>query len=240
MGKQQDRHATTQIKVLVVDDHPLIREGLAKILSLETDMVIVGYASDGEEALVQVKSLTPDVVLLDINLPGINGFQVAHQLKKRRAGVAIVVLTAYHDTQQVLMAMRVGASAYCAKNICLDTLIAIIRDVANGQYVIDGERMTRQEAQSWVHRRAAERIGPYTDDPEHGFIPLSRRETEILTAVTQGLSNKEIASVFCISQQTVKNHMTSILRKLHVEDRTQAAVMALRHGWVRIEDDETQ
>lgn len=224
------------IKVLIVDDHPLFREGLMKALSLEDDIHVLGHSEDGENALRVIQKLNPDVILLDVNLPGINGLQVARQLKSENASVSIVMLTAYHDTQQVIYAMRAGASAYCNKDIRPEHLVEVIRDTANGAYVVDEKRMDKRALEDWIQSHIESiSSGAYIDGDEQ-FVPLSPREMEILQAVTNGLSNKEIASKLRISQQTVKNHMTSILRKLNVDDRTQAAVKALRHGWVRIHD----
>jgi DNA-binding NarL/FixJ family response regulator len=174
-------------------------------------------------------------ILLDVNLPSMNGLQVTRQLKSERIGVGIVLLTAYHDVAQVLHAMRAGASAYCAKTISPEDLITLIRDVAGGLYVIDEERLDERELENWINSNIEAISKPYMIDADEHFIPLSQREMEILQFVTYGLSNKEIATRLAISQQTVKNHMTSILKKLNVEDRTQAAVTALRYGWVRID-----
>ena len=162
------------------------------------------------------------------------GLQVARQLKAERSGIAVVFLTAYHDSQQVLHAMRAGASAYCPKDIMPDELIEVIRDVARGYYIVGTRGWTRRKCKAGSARTSKRMSGPYIVDPDEHYIPLSPRELEILQFVTNGMSNKEIASRLGISQQTVKNHMTSILKKLNVQDRTQAAVTALRHGWVRI------
>lgn len=236
MSTREDNHNKPKINVLIVDDHPLFREGLQKALSLEDDIKVIGFSADGQQALRLVNQLKPHVILLDVNLPSLNGLQVARHLKNEQTEAAIVMLTAYHDKQQVLYAMRAGASAYCAKDVRPEDLVDIIRDVATGVYVVDDKRMDKRALREWMLKNIAEMTSPYTVDPDEHFIPLSPREMEILDAVTHGMSNKEIAQKLGISQQTVKNHMTSILRKLNVEDRTQAAVMALRHGWVRIED----
>ena len=236
MNNRDERRSRKIISVLIVDDHPLFRDGLHKTLELEDDIKVVGQSQDGEGALASARQLQPDVVVLDINLPGINGLQVARQLKADRAGVSVVVLTAYHDIQQVIHAMRAGASAYCAKDIFPEDLVSIIRDVAAGYYIVHDSRMDEREFENWINGRVEEMTGPYTTDPEEHFIPLSPREMEILQFVVRGLSNKEIASELQISHQTVKNHMTAILKKLNVQDRTQAAVTALRSGWVRIQD----
>ena len=231
-----DREDQRQISILIVDDHPLFRDGLQQALALEDDLNVIGQSEDGEDALRAARRLQPDVILLDINLPLLNGLQVARQLKAERTNTAIIVLTAYHDSQQVLHAMRAGASAYCSKDVTPDELIEIIRDVASGLYVVESERMDERALESWIQSNVEAMSGPYIIDAEEHYIPLSPREMEILQYVTNGLSNKEIAMKLRISQQTVKNHMTSILKKLNVEDRTQAAVNAIRRGWVRIKD----
>lgn len=228
--------APRKINVMIVDDHPLFREGLEKALSLEDDLVTVGFATTGREALHLIHKLRPDVVLLDVNLPDMNGIQIAREIKSEDGDIAVVILTAYHEQEQVLYAMRAGAAAYCAKDIKPDDLVEIIRDVAKGLFIVQDQRMEREALDEWIKKMIEALIGPYVEEPEQRFIPLSPRETEILVSVTHGMSNKEIASELGISQQTVKNHMTSILRKLNVEDRTQAAVTAIRHGWVRLND----
>lgn len=234
MNESKERPA--RISVLIVDDHPMFRDGLKQALELEEDIVVVGYSDEGEDAIRKARLLRPDVILLDINLPGMNGFQVARQIKSERPDMAVVVLTAYHDIQQVVHAMRAGASAYCSKEVTPDELVEIVRETVRGYYVVGGERLDQRALESWIQASIEAMSGPYVIDAEEHFVPLSPREMEILQFVTHGLSNKEIALKLRISQQTVKNHMTSILKKLNVEDRTQAAVNALRRGWVRLED----
>jgi DNA-binding NarL/FixJ family response regulator len=236
MNDREEQRHERRISILIVDDHPLFRDGLQQALSLEDDLNVIGQSEDGEDALRATRKLQPDVVLLDINLPLMNGLQVARTLKAERTNTAIIVLTAYHDSQQVLHAMRAGASAYCSKDVTPDELIEIIRDVASGLYVVENERMDERALESWIQSNIEAMSGPYIIDAEEHYIPLSPREMEILQFVTNGLSNKEIAMKLRISQQTVKNHMTSILKKLNVEDRTQAAVNAIRRGWVRLKD----
>ncbi len=234
-GMTNTNERSTTIRILIVDDHPLFRDGLASALKLEDDLVVVGQCSDGDQALTAVKRLNPDVVLLDINLPSVNGLQVARQIRSERSAAAVVMLTAYHDEEQVIHAMRSGAAAYCPKDIDSERLIEVIRSVARGFFIINDRLLRAEDVQSWITTRVDGMAKPYTVDGQEHFIPLSPREVEILQFVTNGLSNKEIAFRLSISQQTVKNHMTSILRKLNVQDRTQAAVTALRHGWVRID-----
>ena len=236
MTDRQSRRAQHPISVLIVDDHPMFRDGLRMALELEEDIRVLGQCSNGEEAVRAAFELKPDVVLLDINLPVMNGLQVTRLMKTGDEHIAIVVLTAYHDAEQVLHAMRAGASAYCPKDITPEALVDVIRSAAAGEYIVGGEHMDPVTLENWINLNVEAITGPYMMDSNEHYLPLSPREMEILQFVTHGLSNKEIAGRLRISQQTVKNHMTSILKKLNVQDRTQAAVTALRHGWVRIED----
>jgi len=224
-----------RISVMIVDDHPLFLQGLRKVLREAEDIVVIGAAQDGEQALLMAQELTPDVVLLDINLPSMNGMQVARLLKADLPSVAIIMLTAYHDENQVLHAVRAGASAYYPKDVTVDTLLEAIRQVNEGLYVIEENILSKPELAEWITERFEE-IGAFWEGVEDMFMPLSGREMEILQLITRGMSNKEVALQLSISHQTVKNHMTSILRKLAVNDRTQAAVYALRKGWIRLQD----
>ncbi len=236
MSDSRELEALRKITILIVDDHPIMREGLRKLLELEQDIIVVGEAGTGEDALTTARQIQPDVVLLDINLPNLNGLQVTSLLKADRRRIAVVLLTAYDDEEQILHAMRAGASAYCPKDIATDRLMDVIRQVARGNFVIGGKVYNERGVQDWLNSKVEALGGPFVvDDGEH-FVPLSPREMEILRCVTRGLSNKEIAQELGISHQTVKNHMTSILDKLNVEDRTQAAVYALQRGWVRMSD----
>ncbi len=236
MAQHNQADALDKITVLIVDDHPLFREGLSKILSLEDDLDVVGEEDDGEKALTLARELQPDVVVIDINLPSMNGLQVTRQLKADRTGIAVITLTAYHDQEQVLHAMRAGASAYYPKDVEPSTLVDVVRQVVQGYYIVGDQIFDESGLRAWLDAGVEAATGPYMVDPGEHFVPLSPREMEILQFVTRGMSNKQIALELGISHQTVKNHMTSILKKLDVEDRTQAAVYALRRGWVRMQD----
>jgi DNA-binding NarL/FixJ family response regulator len=227
--------SVTGITVLIVDDHPVFLQGLRRILESEPDIQVIGAATDGREALDMACRLAPDVVLLDINLPSMNGMQVARQLKADLPGVAVVMLTAYHDENQVLHAVRAGASAYCSKDVVPDTLLDTIRQVSQGMYVIEENVLSKPELAEWITERF-DQFGAFWEGAEEMFTPLSKREMDILQLITRGMSNKEVGLELGISYQTVKNHMTSILRKMAVNDRTQAAIYALRKGWIRLQD----
>ncbi|MCC6803403.1 MAG: response regulator transcription factor, partial [Anaerolineae bacterium] len=185
----RERRTSSLISVLIVDDHPLFRDGLQKALELEDDIEVIGQCATGEDAVHFASKVQPTVVLLDINLPEMNGLQVARLLKAERPAIAIIFLTAYHDSQQVLHAMRAGASAYCPKDIMPDELIEVIRDVAKGFYIVGTLKMNVDEMQAWINMNVEALSGPYTVDPDELYIPLSPRELEILQFVTNGLSN---------------------------------------------------
>ena len=224
-----------EIQVLIVDDHPVFRDGLRNILATADDLVVVGEAEDGAEALNVAQTLQPDVIVMDINIPVLNGMQATRQIKSAHPDINVIMLTAYDDDEQIYHAIRSGASAYYAKDISPDFLVEAIRHVSQGKFVVGEQLMNQKEIEQWL-AKAYERFGGLLIDVDDKFMPLSPREMEILKLITRGLSNKEIAYTLGISHQTVKNHMTSILRKLDVEDRTQAAVFALRRGWVRLQD----
>lgn len=228
-----------KITIIVVDDHPLFRQGVIDSFSLEPDFEVIGQTDSGEKAYEIIKELQPDVAVLDVNLPGLNGQQLTRQMVLDKLVTKVVLLTAYDDTEQVIHAMRVGAHAYSAKDVEPEKLIKIIREVAEGFYFIGDVRMDENGVQNWLGQRVESTSRPYSD-PGEPFYPLSTREMEVLECVTLGLSNKEIATKLGISHQTVKNHVTAILRKLNVEDRTQAAVYSLRRGWVRLYDQDSE
>lgn len=226
---------TIPLKVVVVDDHPFFRQGVRDVLDKETDITVIAESGDGQEALELLRDIRPDVVLMDVNLPTMNGLQVTQKLKNQCPDVNVIILTAYDDEEQIYHAIRIGASAYFAKDVDPSHLLDTVRTVAEGYYVITSKRMTPSQAEQWL----LERYRRYGLKPEDTtFSPLTDREMEILEHIIEGLSNKEIAFQLSISQQTVKNHVTSILAKLNLADRTQAAIYALRHGWVRLPREE--
>ncbi|MCS7282191.1 MAG: response regulator transcription factor [Anaerolineae bacterium] len=225
-------------RVLIVDDHPFFREGLRQVIAAEEDLEVVGEAGDGEEALAMVRECSPDVVVMDVNLPKINGLEATQRIKDTFPDVQVVILTAYDDEEQVYHAVRFGASAYHAKDVEPHQLIRTIRLVRSGAYVVRNRVLNREQLAEWLQERYRQFGGELI--PEK-FLPspLSAREMEVLRLMVAGLTNKEIAYRLGISHQTVKNHVTAILSKLGVADRTQATVYALRHGWVPLRPPES-
>ena len=224
-----------QITLLVVDDHPLFRQGVVDALSLEPDMNVVAQTANGEEGLNLIRSLRPSVAVLDINLPGMNGQQITHQVTQEKLPTRIFLMTGYDDVEQAIHAVLAGAAAYCSKDLQPQNLPRIIREVADGKFVIGEQVFNRRELEQWVEDQMEGARRSYSE-PGSPFHPLSEREMEVLVCVVRGMSNKEIAGLLGISHQTVKNHVTAILRKFGVEDRTQAVVYALKRGWVTLKD----
>lgn len=221
-----------RITVMIVDDHPVFRQGLWNILAVHEDLHIVGEATDGPEAVERAQELLPDVVVMDINLPTLNGLQATRKLKALCPAVNVIMLTAYDDEEQVYHAIRAGAAAYYSKDVSPERLVDVIRHVSQGRYIIGETVLDEDGIGDWLLKEFRRFGGGVFDEEEQFLAPLSAREMEILELVIQGMSNREIAYHLGISHQTVKNHMTAILGKLGVADRTQAAVYALRHGWV--------
>jgi len=224
-----------EITLIVADDHPLFRQGVVEALSLEKDFHVVAQASNGEEAITLIRSLNPMVAIVDINMPGLNGQQVTHQVSADHLPTRIVLLTGYDDIEQAIHAVLAGAVGYCAKEIEPEVLARTVRAVTEGKYAIAGNIFNRRDLDRWIDEQMDGVRRSYSE-PGSPFHPLSDREMEVLSCVVRGMSNKEIAGLLGISHQTVKNHVTSILRKFSVEDRTQAVVYALKRGWVKLQD----
>lgn len=224
-----------KISLLVVDDHPLFRQGVVDSLALEMDMVVIGQAASGEDGLDLIRSLKPQIVLMDINLPGMNGQQITHLIVQDKLPTRVLLLTGYDEMEQAVHAALAGAAGYLAKDIEPENLMKAIRDVADGRFVFGTRVFSRRELDDWLVGQTEGARRSYSE-PGNPFHPLSDREMEVLNCVVRGMSNKEIANLLEISHQTVKNHVTSILRKFGVDDRTQAVIYALKRGWVTLKD----
>lgn len=223
----------SKIKILIIDDHPLFRQGIRWSLEDADDIEVVGEAENGQEAIKLTERLIPDVVLVDINLPGLNGLEVARVVKRRDPRVGIIVLSVYEDDDQLFQAIKVGAAAYSSKDVNPEDLLHYIREVARGRYLINEAVLAKPNVASRVLHQFRELAATEDEQTSALFAPLTSREIEILDCIARGLSNKEIANELSISGQTVKNHITSILSKLQVNDRTMAVIYAIKKGWIR-------
>lgn len=229
-----EKSGQKKIRVLVVDDHPLFRQGVRWALDAEPDIEVVGEAADGDQALQMALELSPDLVLSDVNIPGPDGVELVRSLKSALPRTMVILMTAYDDEDQLFDAVRVGAAAYFLKDLGPQELMESIRRVNQGEYLINENVLSKPLVASRVLKQFAD-LSPVDHDVEPLFVPLSNREIEVLDLIAHGKSNKEIARALGISDQTVKNHITSILRKLAVNDRTQAVVYAIRHGWIKMD-----
>ncbi len=224
-----------RIRLLLADDTALLRLGMRAALEHDgADFEVVGEAENGHQALEMTHEINPDVVLIDSTLSGVNGIEVTRLIKQQTPTVAMIIVTTFEDEEELFNAIKVGASAYLTMDVQPDDLTASVRRAHAGNYLINDSVLAKPLLASRVLRQFRElaSVGPET---EPIFIPLSAREVEVLEHIARGNSNKEIARNLGISDQTVKNHITSILRKLAVNDRTEAVVYALRHGWIKMD-----
>jgi DNA-binding NarL/FixJ family response regulator len=228
----------TDRRILIVDDHPLFRQGLRRQIEEGSGFTVVAEAGNGHEAIRQADIHRPDITMIDVQLPGVTGLNIARILKKQHPAMRIVILSMHIDDDRLFEAVRVGASAFLTKDVEGAELIRSLEQVAMGEQIINIAVLSRPDLARRVltEFRHLTGEGEPVDRPLTGSqrLPLSVREIEVLDCVAQGLSNKEIADALYITEQTVKNHMTSVLRKLAVDDRVQAVLCAVRNGWIEI------
>ena len=224
------------IRILIVDDHVLFRVGISNILAREADLEVVSEADDSRSAVDAALETSPDVVLMDISLPSPGGIETTARIKRELPSTAVIVLASAEDEDELFDAIKAGAAAFILKDVGPDDLVQIIRRVSNGEYLINDKVFSRPTVASRVLKEFRE-LAVYGSDAQPIFAPLSPREVEILDNIAQGMTNKQVAYALSISEQTVKNHMSSILRKLSVNDRTQAVVYAMRQGWIKMPED---
>jgi DNA-binding NarL/FixJ family response regulator len=222
-----------KIRVFLVDSQVLYREGMRTALAKEGDIEVVGESDDGEEALCQIKPLSPDVVILDSELPSLSGLDLTRQIRRHSPAISVIIMASHEDDDQLLLAIQAGAAGYVIKAISGQDLAHQVRKAYQGEYPINECLLTRPGVALRVLKQFQD-LMLVEKEIEPLISPLSRRETEILEYIAQGNSNKEIAHALGICNQTVKNHVTSIMRKLTANDRTHAVVLALRHGLIRI------
>ncbi len=214
------------VRVLIADDHPVVREGLRRLLSLEDDVEIVGEAGDGDSTVAMVERLDPDIVLLDIRMPGMDGFGALQRLQRLGKKTRVIVLTASEDKNEYVQAMKLGCSGIVLKQTAADLIIKSIRKVHAGEIWLDSHTTAA------VMRQFASPsdLGMPTGVRNRDRSPLSQREREIVALVAQGYKNKEMAEKLFISEQTVKNHLHNIFDKLGVSDRLELALYAIHKG----------
>ena len=207
------------IRVLIADDHHVVRRGLLFFLKTQKDIEVVGEAKNGLEAVELVASLKPDIVLMDLVMPEMDGIQATKKIKKQWPTIQVLMLTSFSDKDHVLPALQAGASGYQLKDIEPDELVESIRAIMRGEHTIHPEATTQLEE----GLRKEQNL-------QHVLNPLTPREQDVLAELTKGKSNREIASSLFVTEKTVKTHISNIFTKLEVQDRTQAALYAVKHG----------
>lgn len=215
-----------KISILITDDHTLVRQGIQDFLALEPDLVVVGETDSGENAVRMAAELAPDVILMDLVMPGIGGVEATRQVKQVSPHSQIIILTSYHEDEYIFPALRVGALSYVLKDIRPDALADTIRKAARGESVLHPR----------VAARVVQELRGTRQDTPNLFTQLTERELDVLRLIANGHSNAEIAQQLIISEKTVKGHVSNILSKLHMMDRTQAAIFAWQEGLVSRRD----
>ena len=212
-----------KIKVMIADDHELIREGLKQLLELDGDIVVVSEAGNGEECLEKLKKIKPDVLLLDINMPGQNGIDVLQKIRNRNVNTRVLILTVHNEIEYLLKAVDIGVNGYLMKDSSSEELKKAIYSVMNNENYIQPSLIP------FLNARLVAR-----DIDKEKIDALTRRELEVLIKIANGMSNKEIANHLHISERTVKNHISNIFKKIDVSDRTQAAVFTIRNNLIKL------
>lgn len=216
-----------KIKILIADDHAVVREGTRQILEQESDLEVIAEAVDGEEAIKLAGSFRPDIAIIDIAMPGIDGIEATREIKKLYPDISVLILTAYDDDQFVFGLLEAGAAGYLLKSVRGQELVDAVRQVHAGESVLH-PAIARKVLNRFV--TASEKSG------SSEVKPLSDRETEVLRLATQGLNNQDIADKLYLSLRTVQAHLGHIFNKLQVSSRTEAVVKALKEGWISLED----
>ncbi len=219
-AKRASGRAMAKIRVLLADDHTIFRKGLREIIDQQSDMTVVGEAKDGVEAVNNAEELAPDIILMDIKMPRLDGIGAAHLIIERDPEVSVIILTIYLEDEYVFEAIRAGAHGYILKDAGLEKMLEAIRAVHCGEIRIDPT----------IASKALMKLCLEAEDPQERIISLTKREKEILSFVVKGARNREIAEELLLSEQTVRNRLSGIFKKLGVRNRTEAALYAVREG----------
>lgn len=213
----------SKIKVMIADDHSMVREGIMNLLELDDNLDVVGFAKDGSDCIKKIPELNPDVLLLDINMPNMNGIEVLQELRERRSKVKVIMLTIHNEGEYILKAVDIGCAGYVLKDSDSNMLKKAIYTVYSGESFIQPDLIPVLNARLIKKEQEDEQLEK-----------LTKREIEVLILLSEGLFNKEIAYKLDISERTVKNHISNIFKKINVSDRTQAAVFAIKNNLVKL------
>ena len=216
------------MRVIIVDDDPIVAKSLSLILSVEADIEPIATGTRGDDAITLFEECLPDVLLIDIQMPGCDGLSAAEEILSRHPGARIVFLTTFSDDEYIVRALRLGTRGYLIKQD-ISTIAPALRSVMAGQVVLEGEVLERATTLGARHKSAGGTPQPETLSVEGALAPLTEREREVVRAVADGLDNREIADALCLSAGTVRNHISSILAKLGLKNRTQIAVFFYRN-----------
>jgi len=211
------------INIMITDDHSMIREGLKQLLELEGDYKVIAEASDGLECLSKLETITPDILLLDINMPNCNGLEVLERLRDRKSKVKVLILTVHNEVEYLIKATDIGINGYVLKDSSSDELKTAINAILQGETYIQPSLIPAMNARMVAR-----------DSDQEMLDSLTRRELDVLKNLAVGMYNKEIAQKLDISERTVKNHVSNIFKKISVADRTQAAIFAIRNNLIDI------
>jgi NarL family two-component system response regulator LiaR len=222
----------SKIRVLIVDDHPMVRQGLRTFLELHDEIEVMGEAANGLEAVELVRQLLPDVVLMDLVMPHLDGIAATRQIRALSPTTQVLALTSFAEDDKVFHAIEAGALGYLLKDVNPDDLVKAIQAAQRGEVQLHPD-ITKRLMQQVVARAGQPSAGERTNSGATDLAELTERELDVLRLIAKGLNNREIAEQLTISEKTVKTHVSSILSKLHLTDRTQAAIYALRAGLVK-------